>query len=264
MSLYEIYNRDVVLPSDKQLSLIDKLRNTSAREIENFIPPKSSNDARNTINFLLTKQPITKRQKKVLSTIPADKIHSILKYDISIDKMTQYEAKRILTVLRFDNNFLPKIFNHPISSTFDYEYGWQEAKISPEGKLYYISFYELLMLDLDNVDSIDIESLEVKIKSHNLTARLYRTYNGYHVFITSHLIHHRTQEAWNLMSELNCDIYYAIFSYNNGFKVRLNPKLREDEYIASVYICTIGTEIENAVACKLLSFHDSLIIKHKK
>jgi hypothetical protein len=287
--LYNNYIQNISPPTDAQLILLDKLNNTSKSiSVQNDqnppnntvcshnkqIPtPKSKSHARKQISSLLGNQPITKSQKQLIITIPKSKLNEILKRDVVIETLRQFDVKKILNVLRFSDNFSPKIFNHPIVSTYYYEYGWQESKASPDNQLYYLAFYELLMIDLDNYgpmisnsessnNLIDIECLDNKLKSLELTARIYITYNGYHIFITSHFIHHKSDYAWYLMSELNCDVYYMIFSHLNGFRVRLNPKLRADENIAAQYITTVGLGSELSDLCELLNFHDSLILKH--
>lgn len=118
------------------------------------------------------------------------------------------------------------------------------------------------MIDIDS--TLDISHLEFKLQYYGLTARIYRTYKGYHLFITSHPIYHKSDLAWELMDNLNCDLYYMFFSYLNGFKVRLNPKSRDDEQIAAEYIITIESVPEDPHLLQLLGLHDSLIIKQEK
>ena len=65
------------------------------------------------------------------------------------------------------------------------------------------------------------------------------------------------------MSSLDCDLYYSTFLFLNGFKVRLNPKLRDGEIIAAEYITTIGSEQEDPKLLHLLELHDLYIDQHK-
>jgi hypothetical protein len=94
------------------------------------------------------------------------------------------------------------------------------SSISPNGKFYYI-----LMVDIDIPPVPDIKDI-------SNTILIYLTYN----------------------------IYHLIFSYFDGFGVRSNPKLRDDEKIAAEYINIIGCGTEDINLIKLLTLYDSLIM----
>ena len=282
ISLYNQYKNTDSTPTDRQLDLITKLTNTASKSGSslNLTTIDSIFDAQKQIRFLLGNQPITQRQKDWIKTFPKDQVDAVLKRNVIIDDLTRFELSRIVNVLKFRDNLNPKVYNHPIISTPIYEYGWQESNICPDNKLYYLVFYDLLMVDIDNNDLVPslnnaqlitpdstsnyINNLDIQLKLYGLTARVYQTYNGYHIFITSHNINHKSLEAQRLMAALHCDIYYMTFSYLNGFKVRLNPKMRDDEYIAANYIATIGCQNEDNELVKLLTLHDDLILKHKR
>jgi hypothetical protein len=256
--LYGQYkNITTVSPTDKQIELISKLDIGA-------IPKTTVNEAQKQIRFLLGNQKITEKQQTLIRSFPKEKVDAILRKDVIIQDITRFEMTRIMNVLSTRHNLKPKVYNHPLISTSTYEYGWQESDKSPEGKMYYIVFYDLLMVDIDNCKTIDIDALSSQLISMNLSGHLYRTYNGFHVFITSRPINHKTAEAKYIMSVLACDIYYVTFAYLNGFKVRLNPKLREDEMIAAEYIGKIGTRPEDPELVKLLELHDKYIVQHKK
>jgi len=53
---------------------------------------------------------------------------------------------------------------------------------------------------------------------------IYKTYNGYHVFLMSHCFGYYDNDTQNLMKFLGCDQWYIVFSCKNGYKIRLNPK----------------------------------------
>ena len=65
------------------------------------------------------------------------------------------------------------------------------------------------------------------------------------------------------MSELGCDSFYQAFSFLNGFKVRLNPKLGRDEIVAAQYVGIVGNQLEDPEIVRLLAIHDSYIQHHK-
>lgn len=180
--------------------------------------------------------------------------------------MTRFDLQRVINILHNTHGLKAKIYNHPIISTDKYEYGWQESLKCPDGKLYYIVFYDLLMVDLDiNIDTPTIlNSIASILLEFNVSGRLYKTYNGYHLFITSKPINHKSTEAEYLMKILQCDMFYIRFSYFNGFKVRLNPKNRDDECIAAEYISTIGNVSEDPSLIELLEIHDIYLHKHIK
>lgn len=208
---------------------------------------------------------ITTKQQNLVRCFPKDQINTILHKDVIIEDMTRFELMRVMNTLQNRHNLCPRVYNHPIISTTEYEYGWQESDKCPDNKMYYIVYYDLLMVDIDG-NTVDIPSLDIIMRQLGLTGRLYKTYNGYHVFITSRHIHHKSQDAKLIMSMLGCDLFYITFSFLNGFKVRLNPKKREDEIIAAEYQCILGSHqeiVEQENLVELLVLHDKYIDEHK-
>lgn len=225
----------------------------------------TTSQAQRQIRYILGNQKITKKQRKLVASFPKQEIDTILHRDVVIEEITRFELKRIINTLYNKHNLCPKVYNHPIISTSDYEYGWQESNKCPDNKMYYIVFYDFLMVDIDDND-IDISALDNIMTEMNIIGRLYKTYNGYHIFVTSNPYHHQSKEAKYIMKRLNCDLFYSTFSYLNGFKVRLNPKTRPDELIAAEYIGVVGSntdKLENRRLQKLLLLHDNFIEKHK-
>ena len=168
--------------------------------------------------------------------------------------------------LQNPHNMSAKVYNHPIISAPDYEYGWQESDKFQDNKMYYIVYYDLLMVDIDSPIS-DISLVDSLMFTMGLTGRLYRTYNGYHVFVTSQSFHHKSPLAKKVMSVLGCDPFYVAFSVLNGFKVRLNCKDRKGETVASEYDRVVGRPDvipEDKKLLDLLSIHDGFIEKHRK
>lgn len=253
--LYSQYQIQTTAPSSKQIDFITKL----GGEVKESA---TSRDAQKQIKFLLGSQKITSAQQRLLNSFPKKSIDEILHKDVIIEDVTKFELSRVIGILQTRNILDAKVYNHPIMTNYDYEYGWQESTKCPENKLYYIVFYNFLMVDIDG--TLDIPALTAKLTTAHLTARLYRTYNGYHIFITSRPVFYKSEEALDIMETLGCDVFYTTFSCLNGFKVRLNPKLREDECLAAEYLETLGTEPENYKLLSLLALHDKYIVHHKK
>lgn len=61
-------------------------------------------------------------------------------------------------------------------------------------------------------------------KANRLRYRVYKSRNGFHCFVISHLLDHRDEIATQLSIEAGSDYYYVIFSYIRGCSVRLNRK----------------------------------------
>lgn len=228
--------------------------------------------AQKQIRFLIGTQPITRRQQLLVQSLPKAKVDEILKRDVIIAKMTHFEFTRVMNLLQDQNQLAPKVYNHPIISSSNYEYGWQESTKCPDNRMYYIVYYDLLMVDIDsnrNVETLELqvhalEALEEQVLGMNLTGRLYQTYNGYHFFVTSKPIYHKSAEATSIMDILHCDTYYMAFAYLNGYKVRLNPKDRPDEAVAATYLRTIGAEPEDPDLVALLHLHDTYLLQHQQ
>lgn len=257
--LYNQYEKLKVAPSNKQSQLIEKL----GGDVTNST---TTTEAQKQIRFLIGSQKITLKQQNLVRSLPKDEINKVLKRDVIIEELTRFELQRIMNTLYNRHALGAKVYNHPIISTGNYEYGWQESSKCPDGKLYYIVFYDLLMIDLDtNIDVSMIQSLLLeRLSQLKLTGRLYKTYNGYHLFITSKSLNHKSNETKYVMGVLGCDIFYNTFSYLNGFKVRLNPKLRDNEIVAAEYIGVIGEEPEDNNLLQLLGMHDEYIREHKR
>lgn len=101
-------------------------------------------------------------------------------------------------------------------------------------------FKDMIMLDWDEKDGISkdkaIELLKIftekgKIKLKNLCFKIYESDNGVHAFLVSHKIFHKNELANFLKLSLCTDIFYNIFTYNNGTNIRLTPKITESDIL---------------------------------
>lgn len=254
-SLYSQYTADkIVPPTPKQIDLILKLGGNPNRST-------TSIQALKQIRFLLGNQKITSKQQSLVRSLPKDRVDEILKRDVIIEEMTRFEISRVMNVLQNQHQLAPKVYNHPIISTSEYEYGWQESEKCRDNRMAYVVYYNLLMVDIDG--ALDLDRLQAQLLNMGLTGRLYRTYNGYHFFVTSRPIDHKSSEVRWVMEQLDCDVYYMAFAFLNGFKVRLNPKNREGETIAAEFVEIIGRVPEDPQLVSLLSLHDTYIERHK-
>lgn len=202
---------------------------------------------------------LTEKQRELMTKFSPDLIREITKKDM--EDLNYYDYKRFLNVVNMSNDTRLGIYDHPVISTIDYEYGWQESVKCQDNKLYYIVFYDLCMIDIDD-KNVDIDQIQDILIEKGYSGRIYTTYNGYHIFITSHLINHRSWEARKIMEIIKCDAYYKFFTYRSGFRVRLNPKLRENETVAAAFLKRFG-EKENPILVDLLYKHDILLEQHK-
>lgn len=117
-----------------------------------------------------------------------------------------------------------KIKDYVIKYTPDYEYGYQ---ILNDYNLYYLKFYDLLMIDYDNKN---LEELHKLLDKYDFAYKIYETRNGYHIYITSHKIPYNDKLSTKIMLSLNCDKRYIIFSKFNGYNIRVSKKNYEDSF----------------------------------
>lgn len=147
-------------------------------------------------------------------------------------KLNQYHYD-----ILFGDKFKSVYVDHPIKNTMDWEYGWQESPVCENGKMFYIKFYDFMMIDYDK---ISLEDVLEKLKPHaeNCLFHIYKTHNGYHAYLTSHLINHRF--AREFMEIAGCDFFYIKFAIVNGYKIRLSRKINRDEKEIETYVQTYG------------------------
>lgn len=180
-------------------------------------------------------------------------------YHLQLDDYDRLNHGQAQLLLGFKRRFKTQYNDHPLLANADYEYGWQESPLCHDNKMYYLKFYDLLMLDYDE---ITYDQLIVILTPFGLEHyfEIHQTYNGYHVFLLSELLNHRDPRAKQLMIELKTDHYYMMFCYVNGYKIRLSKKLgRQEEYI-SKFVERFGTDQKLNPECqKLLAiFHQHL------
>lgn len=108
-------------------------------------------------------------------------------------------------------------------------------------KLFYIMFYDLLMVDWDIIEGIPksspVKILERYINSQNLLPynervtksnlcfKLYETDNGVHAYIVSHKMPFTSDKSSSVMINTCSDFLYSAFSRAYGYSIRLSPKI---------------------------------------
>lgn len=189
---------------------------------------------------------------QILNLFDEVDVQSLVKKDIT--ELTFKDAELLLSD---PNKFTPWLREHPLVVQEEWEHGWQESNRFKDDKMMYLKFYNMMMLDLDIGTDIQEKDLIRTLKMYRqYRFRLYRTYNGYHIFITSELINYRDPIIFKLTRELKTDIHYTLFAYKTGFKIRLNPKKDREEQFVSKYITDVGNVRVHETCKKLILVHD--------
>lgn len=183
-----------------------------------------------------------------------------------VSEITLQEYQTLMKVADSPRRLWISSMNHPIKITPEWEYGWQKSKLCRDSKMWYLKSRLYFMADIDTGESLE----DIKTRLYNIaneyvfTFRLYQTYAGYHVHITSQLIDCGSDQAMELMSLLQGDIWYAIYSQRLGYKIRLSPKLRPGDKtdVVGKYVYTIGKEPELPEILIYLKYMTHLIWWH--
>jgi len=200
---------------------------------------------------------ISEIMKKEITDWDGIKTHSQVSRIINNLKRSQNNFKQK------DVDFSIKIRETPIEVTSDYEIGYQYSNYGKDKKLYYIKFFDMMMLDYDG-ESSNLENIKDSLKKYDYSYRIYKTYNGYHIFITSDNLRYNMYQS--VMRDLNCDEYFCKFTFKYGYKVRLNPKINREENIAATFLEVYNPKniSEKQDLIELLKLHDNLLIKYKQ
>jgi hypothetical protein len=190
------------------------------------------------IYHLRAKQPLRPHQ---LQEIRENYVEEKLAVIFKVPEIRYEELRYFHYQVLFENRFKTTYHDHPLENgrvgECDYEYGWQESALCLDGKLYYLKFYDFLMLDYDK---LTLEEVLAKLQPFlaEYQFRIYQTYAGYHVYLISHQMNHRY--AKEFMRQLDCDFFYTKFVYNNGFKIRLTKKEGRPEEFLEKFCLEVG------------------------
>lgn len=234
---------------------LDISTDTSERETERLLRERES------------KESVTEEQIRILRSV-ADlrKISKITRREVtSLQDLKKSDYRTIVRALFFADSMRLRSDNRPLCIRSEYEYGWQRSSKCANGKMYYLLSYEIAMIDIDGSASGLDSSLTEMSEQLGMNFHLYRTFEGFHVFVTDRKIDHRSGLASLLSERLGGDIYYVMFSLRNGFKVRLNRKSGRGEGRPAEKVKFIGLESrEDPSIVSYLSLHDRLIDHHTK
>ncbi len=213
------------------------------REISGWADLKADDISR-VIYILKSQQAPTKTDLKIVSDsyMLEEVNHTLLKANPHHQPMTAYDCLnhgQVQLLLGYKRRFKTQYQDHPLTANVDYEYGWQESPLCHHNKMYYLKFYDLLMLDYDDITHQQLIDILTPL-ANDCYFEIHQTFNGYHVFLMSELLNHRDPRAKQLMINLKTDHYYMMFCYTNGYKIRLSRKLGRDETLISKSVGTFG------------------------
>ena len=246
--------------TDKQVKFIETLGGNL--EVVSHIMKRKINkwddlnhtDVTKCILTLKNRQPASLGQKELIrSLFSSEEIKNLLKVDI--DTLNKGHIKQLLTNV---DGFNIKYVDYPIESNTDYEYGYQLSDVCVDGKMYYLKFYNLLMIDYDGICYDELIKRLEPYREHHLF-RIYQTHNGYHVFIVSATYEHKDYLTVEFMKSLKCDLFYILFSYKNGYKIRLSKKIGRNESHIALFIEEYGNADIDPECDKLMKIHDKFM-----
>jgi hypothetical protein len=155
--------------------------------------------------------------------------------------------------------FLSKFLKNHIRTTYRCLYDSDKYFIGVDMNvnMYCIYYKSLLVLDID-IEIGDkwygelfaerkvISKCEKFNKIYGDTYMIFRSKNGYHVFVVNREFDKKSQETIKYMYDFGVDFNYIIFSYVVGYVVRLNRKTEDD--LMYSYICTVGNNEKKELA----------------
>lgn len=100
-------------------------------------------------------------------------------------------------------------------------------------KCIYMNYKHVMMLDLDNIPSneidVKVQELHNWCLNQNTCCAIYKTTRGLHVFFIDKKRNHKCHEGLQTAYDLGCDFNYILFTYVRAWSVRLSPKAHEDD-----------------------------------
>lgn len=170
----------------------------------------------------LVNEYLKKNSQKYIKLVEKKKFNELrlIDYNLLINENPNVNFEKCLEKI-------PKIKEVVLKYTSDYEHGYQINENFNENKMYYLKFYDMLMIDYDNKN---IEELHKLLDKYDFAYKIYETTNGYHVYVTSHKISYNEDNSTKILLNLNCDKRYIIFSKYNGYNIRLSKKKNEEKF----------------------------------
>ena len=182
-------------------------------------------------------------------------------YELTIGNFNRISFKFPNINLEFVINkfqIIPKDFI--LEYTTEWEYGYQISEKCINDKLYYLKFYNLVMIDFDNKDYEKINILMknfIELIDKKAVFYVYETENGYHIYLMSKLIDHLHPSLPMFLKFFQCDPYYIVFTVKNGFKIRLS--LKKNTTFVEKFVECVGNK--DNIDQKCLKFIDLIEVK---
>lgn len=236
---------------DREISTIDDVK---SNEMSILIKILKSNITINTLQLLKLQQMFPMQNLNYYKKMVGRDINGL-------DELTVYEYNNLLTR---QSKFTMRSIDIILKHTDDYEYGYQFSSLCENNKLYYIRFNNLMMLDYDAGEAETLEDVEkyLHMSMHDYFA-IYKTYNGYHIFVLSRQINYKDPYCYQYMLDIGSDPYYALFVKNNAFKIRLSKKNnRNEEYVAKFIKYYGNSQLCCPYLVELLKIYDSYNNSH--
>ncbi len=147
----------------------------------------------------------------------------------------------------------------PLTVEENWEYGYQYSQLCPDSKMYYLKFFDMLVIDWDNTNLEEVQQRCSMTKG--MTWAIYRTHNGYHAILLNKKISYDSAEALALMNMMSCDPFYISFSSRNGFKLRLSPKINREEKCIAERLCIVpaSANVTKMRNWETLSIYEQLV-----
>ncbi len=239
-------------PSEKQINLIKQL--SSDYDTNNL----TKYEAINLIEDLHKKKLINEDQINVLkNNISIEEINKQLKINLlnynKIIKGINFSFKNIV------NGYIPKRLNLPLIISSNYEIGISQERSDLNTYIYYMKFYDIMVLDYDNINYEELIN-RLKIFKDKFLFRIYKTHNGYHVFIISHYISYNSNEMILISNDLKCDPWYTIYCKYHGYCIRISPKNGRNEEYTHKFITNYGLGDINFEIMKYINLFDNKIL----
>lgn len=244
-------------PSDKQIKALEELGITDFTNINKIT-------ALTLIEDLNKKKKLNEEQLTFLkNNISISEINEVLNENKTKDyeELTMYEFKKICKSIKFSFNniivnYIPKRYNLPLIYSFDHEVGVSQERANLSNYIYYIKFYEMLILDFDK---ITFEEVTERLKPLNkLLFRIYKTFNGYHAFCISDKISYNSNEAIEIARITNCDPWYIIYFKYHAYCIRISAKHNRNEENVHTFVSDFGEGIINKDLEKLVIYFENI------
>lgn len=91
--------------------------------------------------------------------------------------------------------------------------------------LHYICYNDIAMFDIHSNDLNEVINL-----LDNNSYMIYKSLNGYHIYLTNRRIEYDSDEAIEFMIKIGCDVKYIIFTHLRGYCTRISRKKYEGVY----------------------------------